>query len=260
MAFALGPQARSAGYALVSLETAGSTNVEAMAHLKSGGSTPAWFVTDHQVAGRGRRSRAWVSIKGNLAATVAEAIDVAPAQAATLGFAAGAALAAALQKFGVPAKVKWPNDVLLGGAKLSGILLEAEALADGRLAIVVGIGVNVVAAPQGLPYAAASLQEAGYAVSAEEVFGALTDCWSEMRLLWDNGQGMPALRQRWLTHAAGIGGHVTIQMGGRTVRGIFETIDDTGHMIVTTDDGRRVPIASGDVFFGDVASNTAGAV
>lgn len=258
MAFALGPQARSAGYAVVSLETAGSTNVEAMAHLKSGGSSPVWFVTDHQVSGRGRRNRAWMSIKGNLAATVGEAIDVAPAQAATLGFAAGAALAAALQKFGVPAKLKWPNDVLLDGAKLSGILLEAEAISDGRLAIVVGIGVNVVAAPQGLPYAAASLREAGYAVSAAEVFEALAENWSEMRLLWDNGQGMPALRQRWLAHAAGIGGQVTIQIGGRTVSGIFETIDETGHMIVMTDEGRRMPIASGEVFFGDAASSAAG--
>ena len=260
MAFALGPQARSAGYALVPLEAAGSTNVEAMAHLKAGGSGPVWFVTDHQVSGRGRRTRVWVSPKGNLAASVGEVIDIAPAQAATLGFAAGAALAAALQKFGVPAKLKWPNDALLGGAKLSGMLLEAESAADGRLAVVVGIGVNVVAAPQGLPYAAASLREAGYAVSAEQVFEALAECWSEMRLLWDNGEGMPVLRRHWLAHAAGIGGHVTIQAGTRTVSGIFETIDETGHMIVMSDEGRRVPIASGEVFFGDAATSAAGAV
>lgn len=260
MTFALGPQARSAGYAVVSLETAGSTNVEAMAHLKAGGDGPVWFVTDHQVSGRGRRNRAWVSTKGNLAATVGEVLDVVPAQAATLGFAAGAALASALQKFSVPAKLKWPNDALLGGAKLSGMLLEAEAMPDGRLAVVVGIGVNVVAAPQGLPYAAASLHDAGYAVSAEEVFEALAEYWSEMRMLWDNGRGMPVLRQRWLAHAAGVGSHVTIQAGTRTVSGIFETIDETGHMIVVADDGRRVPIASGEVFFGDVASSAAGAV
>ncbi|MEZ5764826.1 MAG: biotin--[acetyl-CoA-carboxylase] ligase [Xanthobacteraceae bacterium] len=260
MAFALGPQARSAGYAVMSLETAGSTNVEAMAHLKAGGSNPVWFVTDHQVAGRGRRNRVWVSPKGNLAASVGEVIDIAPAQAATLGFAAGVALATALRQFGVSAKLKWPNDALLEGAKLSGMSLEAESVADGRLAVVVGIGVNVVAAPQGLPYAAASLHDAGCAVSAEELFEALAEYWSEMRMLWDNGRGMPVLRQRWLVHAAGIGGPVTIQAGTRTVSGIFETIDETGHMIVITDEGRRVPIASGEVFFGDAATSAAGAV
>jgi BirA family biotin operon repressor/biotin-[acetyl-CoA-carboxylase] ligase len=259
MAFALGPQAQSAGYRLVSFDSIGSTNAEGLARAKAGEQGRLWLVTDHQTSGRGRRNRAWISPRGNLAASVLEVVDVAPPLAATLGFAAGIALAEALRSFFVDTELKWPNDVLLRGAKLSGIGLEAENVGEGRIAVVVGIGVNVVAAPQGVPYAAASLNEAGFALSAAQVFARLSDAWAEALRLWDQGRGMPELRTRWLALAAGLGGPVTVQVGGRTVSGTFETIDDGGHLIVATADGRRVPVASGDVFFGDAASNPAGA-
>ena len=127
------------------------------------------------------------------------------------------------------------------------------------MAVVTGIGVNIVGAPQGVPYAAASLADAGLSISAEGLFTALSDRWVEARQLWDSGRGMATLRAKWLSYAAGIGGPVTIQTGGRTVTGIFETIDDGGHLIVATADGRRVPIASGEVFFGDAATSPTGA-
>jgi BirA family biotin operon repressor/biotin-[acetyl-CoA-carboxylase] ligase len=150
--------------------------------------------------------------------------------------------------------LKWPNDVLLRGAKLSGILLEAESIAEGRLAVVTGIGVNIVGAPQDVPYAAVALADAGFALSARQLFARLSDCWAEARGLWDDGRGMPQVRTKWLSYAAGVGGPVTIHIGGRTVTGTFETIDDGGHLIVTAADGKRTSIASGEVFFGDAAS------
>jgi len=259
MTFALGSQAQSTGYRLVSFDTIGSTNAEGIARAKTGERGPLWLVTDHQTSGRGRRNRAWISPRGNLAASVLETVDVAPPLAATLGFAAGIALCQALRSFFVSAELKWPNDVLLRGAKLSGIGLEAENIGEGRMAVVVGIGVNVVAAPQGVPYAAISLKEAGFALSAAQVFARLSDAWAEARRHWDHGRGMPELRKRWLALAAGVGGPVTVRLGGRTVTGTFETIDDGGHLIVATADGQRVPIASGDVFFGDAAASPAGA-
>ena len=216
-----------------------------------------WLVTDRQTAGRGRRNRAWISPRGNLAATVLETIDVTPPVAATLGFAAGVATATALRSFFVEAELKWPNDVLLRGAKLVGIGLEAESLGD-RMAVVTGIGINVVAAPQGVPFAAISLNEAGFALSALQVLARLSDAWAQAFGVWDQGRGMPELRKQWLALASGVGGAVTVHVGGRTVSGTFETIDDNGHLIVATDDGKRVPIASGDVFFGDAASSSAG--
>lgn len=257
MAFALGPQAQAAGYRLVSFDSIGSTNAEALTRAKAGEQGQLWLVTDHQTSGRGRRNRAWISPRGNLAASVLEVVTVTPPVAATLGFAAGVALVQALRSFFVDAELKWPNDVLLRGAKLSGILLEAESVAEGRMAVVTGIGVNIVGAPQGVPYAATALADAGFALSARQLFARLSDCWVEARRLWDDGRGMPALRTKWLSYAAGIGGPVTIHLGGRTVEGTFETIDDSGQLIVATADGRRMPIASGEVFFGDAASDSA---
>lgn len=257
MAFALGSQAQAAGYRLVSFDNIGSTNAEGLVRARAGEQGPLWLVTDHQTSGRGRRNREWISPRGNLAASVLELLPVSAQQAATLGFAAGVALAQALRSFLVHAELKWPNDVLLRGAKLSGILVEAENIADGRMAAVVGIGVNIVGAPQGVPYAATALADAGVALSAPQLFARLSDCWVEARALWDEGRGMRALRAKWLEYGAGVGGPVTIQVGGRTVAGTFETIDDGGHLIVLTADGSRVPIASGEVFFGDASSRPA---
>jgi BirA family biotin operon repressor/biotin-[acetyl-CoA-carboxylase] ligase len=255
MGFALGAQAAAAGYRLEAFESVGSTNAEAVTRIRAGEQGPLWLVTGHQTAGRGRRNRAWMAPPGNLAATILEVIDIAPAQAATLGFAAGVAMAEALRSFGVAAELKWPNDVMLGGAKLSGILLEAEQTGD-KLAVIVGTGVNVVAAPPGLPYAVASLADAGHAISAERLFTVFSDQWADTRALWDKGRGMPALRKRWLAHAAGIGKPLTVQIGERRIAGTFDTLDESGHLIVVTDEGKRMPIASGEVFFGEAATRT----
>src|ERR1700675_1415676 len=163
MVFALGPRAASAGYRLAAFESIGSTNAEALSRARNGERGPIWFVTTEQTAGRGRRHRPWIAPRGNLASSILEVIDISPAAAATLGFAAGLALEAALKKISIEASLrsagsddmrfslKWPNDVLAGQQKLAGILLEAEVVPGDRLAVVVGIGTNVVAAPADTP-------------------------------------------------------------------------------------------------------------
>ncbi|ULK98242.1 biotin--[acetyl-CoA-carboxylase] ligase [Bradyrhizobium sp. I71] len=264
MAFALGSRALSAGYKLAAFERTGSTNTEAIERARAGERGPMWFVTSEQTAGRGRRQRAWVAPRGNLAASILEVMDVAPAVAATLGFAAGLAEEAALEKASLEAALrlgegrpryalKWPNDVLAGGKKLVGIGLEAEAVGKG-LAIVVGIGTNVVAAPEGTPTPAVSLAALGVQISAEELFSALSDAWVEFRGIWDNGRGFAEIRKLWLERAAGLGEKIAIHTGTMTLEGVFDTIDDTGCLIVRTAEGRRVPVAAGEVFFGPVAS------
>jgi BirA family transcriptional regulator, biotin operon repressor / biotin---[acetyl-CoA-carboxylase] ligase len=266
MTFSLGPRAVSAGYRLVAFESIGSTNAEAMARARDGERGPMWFVTSEQTAGRGRRYRPWIAPRGNLASSILEVIDISPAVAATLGFAAGLALEAALQKVSIEASLrsagsdhmkfslKWPNDVLAGREKLAGILLEAEAMADNRLAVVVGIGTNVVAAPEGTPTPATSLAALGVHISAEELFATLSDAWAQFRGTWDNGRGFSEIRRLWLERAAGLGQKVAIQTSGSAVEGIFDTIDEAGCLIVRTSDGQRVPISAGDVHFGSVAS------
>ncbi|WP_375412794.1 biotin--[acetyl-CoA-carboxylase] ligase [uncultured Bradyrhizobium sp.] len=262
MTFFLGPRAVSAGYGLAAFDQLGSTNAEALARARHGERGPIWIVTSEQTAGRGRRHRSWIAPRGNLASSVVEVIDVPPAVAATLGFAAGLALETALQKLGGEAsagsdemklRLKWPNDVLAGNKKLAGILLEAEAIGD-CLAVVVGIGTNVVAAPEGTPTPATSLAAFGITAGAEELFAALSDAWAEQRSIWDNGRGFGEIKRLWLDRAAGLGQQVSIQSGGSTVTGMFDTIDDSGCMIVGTSDGRRIPISAGDVYFGSAAS------
>ena len=192
MPFSLGSRAISAGYRLAAYESIGSTNAEAMSRARDGECGPIWFVTSEQTAGRGRRNRPWIAPRGNLASSILEVINVSPAVAATLGFAAGIALETALRNVSGKASpetagtehmnfsLKWPNDVLAGPQKLAGILLEAEAVADNRLAVVVGIGTNVVAAPEGTPTPATSLAALGVHVGAEELFATLSDSWAEI--------------------------------------------------------------------------------
>jgi BirA family biotin operon repressor/biotin-[acetyl-CoA-carboxylase] ligase len=266
MAFALGPRAISAGYRLAAFDSIGSTNAEALVQARGGERGPIWFVTSEQTAGRGRRHRPWIAPRGNLASSILEVIDISPAVAATLGFAAGLALETALRRISIEASLrsagsddmkftlKWPNDVLAGRQKLAGILLEAETVADDRLAVVVGIGTNVVAAPEGTPTPATSLAAIGVHVGAEELFTELSDAWAEFRGIWDRGRGFGEIRKLWLERAAGLGQPVAIHAGASTVEGIFDSIDETGCLMVRTADGRRVPISAGDVYFGSAKS------
>ena len=264
MALALGSRARAAGYGLNTFDAIGSTNAEALNAARGGERRSAWFVTTEQTAGRGRRQRTWVAPRGNLASTVLEVIDAPPAVAATLGFAAGLALERALRDVSVETlarggasvdyALKWPNDVLGNKQKLSGILLEAEALADNHLAVVVGIGTNVIAAPEGTPYPATSLRALGVDVGAEDVFAALSDAWAECFGIWDNGRGFGDIRRLWLERAAGLGEQVSIQSGASTVTGTFDGLDETGCMVIVTPSGARETIAAGDVYFGTAGS------
>jgi len=268
MTFTLGPRATSAGYRLQAFDQVGSTNVEAMARARDGDRGSVWFVTAEQTAGKGRRQRAWISPRGNLPCSVLEVLNVTPSIAATIGFAAGLATEAALRTVSLEAalragpesfkyELKWPNDVLVGGRKLVGISLDAEAV-DDRLAVVAGIGINVVAAPEGTPTPAISLAALGVQIGAEELFSALSDSWVEFRGIWDNGRGFGQIRKLWLERATGLGQAVAIKSAGSTIEGIFETIDEQGCMIVRTAAGRLMPITAGDVYFGSAAS--AGAV
>lgn len=268
MPFTLGPRSASAGYRLAAFDRIGSTNTEALRRAREGERGPMWVVTSEQTAGRGRRQRVWIAPRGNLASSIIEVMDVFPAIAATLGFAAGLALEAALRRLGIEAalrsagfgnlnfSLKWPNDVLAGRQKLAGILLEAENVGNG-LAVVVGIGTNVVAAPEGTPTPATSLRALGIDISAEEVFAALSDAWAEFRGIWDDGRGFHDIRRLWLERAAGLGEAVAIKSGGAPIEGTFDTIDEQGCMIVRTAAGRLVPISAGDVYFGSAASTGA---
>src|SRR3954467_5637060 len=145
-----------AGVRTIAYETLGSTNAEALARARAGERGPLWITAAAQSAGRGRRGNVWVSTPGNLFATLLLIPPSEPAVASQLSFVAALALhdavAECAPQIGPLLKVKWPNDLLLGGAKLAGILIEAES--DPAYAVAIGIGVNCAAHPADTPYPA----------------------------------------------------------------------------------------------------------
>ena len=151
-------------------------------------------------------------------------------------------------------QLKWPNDVLLDGAKLAGILLEAITIPGGGSRVVIGIGLNVRHAPAGLPYRATSLVECGVDVTAEDVFEALSDAWLDQEIEWDEGRGFPKVRRQWLERAAGLGAPIAVQVGGEMFRGTFDTIDEEGRLIVRTHNGSARVVTAGEVHFGEAAT------
>ncbi|GGB10472.1 biotin--[acetyl-CoA-carboxylase] ligase [Brucella endophytica] len=270
MTFSLSPLASQSGYRLESFETVGSTNAVALERAQAGDAGKLWLVSKKQESGRGRRGRVWSTPSGNLAATLLLVERYEPTIAATLGFVAGLALGDALQAVVPDAAVavgldgaskgrdrfelKWPNDVLADGSKLSGILLESILLPDGRFALAIGIGVNVVSHPEDLPYPATSLKALGSRCDAETLFLALSDSWRENCALWNEGRGLKHIRARWLERAAGLGGEVAVRVEDRVISGIFETIDEDCRFVIRDSDGARIRIDAGDVHFGAVAS------
>lgn len=278
MGFSLSPLAQQNGYRLEAFETIGSTNAVALERAQAGDPGKLWIVSKQQESGRGRRGRAWATSHGNLAASLLLTGRFELKTAATLGFVAGLSLADALDavcpaaRFSVgldgagnagsgksPLRVelKWPNDLLAGGAKLAGILLESTQLPDDRFAIVIGIGVNVVTYPEDVPYPATSLAHLAADCDAETLFLALSDAWEENSCIWGEGRGLAEIRKRWLARAAGLGSEVAVRVDGNVLRGIFETIDEDCRFVIRDNDGERVKIAAGDVHFGAVASASA---
>src|SRR5262245_55739124 len=172
----LAPGAAAAGVGLIACETVGSTNCEALAHARAGEKGPLWITAQAQTAGRGRRGRTWVSEPGNLYATLLLTDPAPPERAAQLSFVAALAthdaIAACAGALVPRLALKWPNDVLLDGAKLAGILIEAEGTRP--LVVAVGVGVNCRHHPDATEFPATDLAAAGAAVTVEELFKALS--------------------------------------------------------------------------------------
>ncbi len=263
----LAPETESAGYRLISLAVTGSTNEDALRAAQDGDPGHLWIVAAEQHAGRGRHGRHWTSPRGNLYASLLLIDPCELRSAPQLGFVIGLALHQAVETVtGVGAPrlaLKWPNDVLLDGAKISGILLEGHRIGPaGSLAIVIGCGVNVASAPEGTPYPAASLQSLRSGLTREVLFEALAAAFARCFAAWQeahrSSQRDPfgATRQLWLERAAGLGTQVTLRLPAGERRGRFAGVDSAGRLELETAAGVEL-IDAGDLYFPALHPRTA---
>lgn len=257
---ALEPVTLPPGWRHVALDAVDSTNAELrrLSDAGGGGSPHEGLVVSAEVqtAGRGRRGRAWSSPRGNLSCSVLVAVGGPNGDAGQLSFVAGVALHAALCALapGQPLALKWPNDMLLGGRKMGGMLLEGvfpPGARPGEGAVIIGTGVNLAEAPDtGALYPVAALaQDGGPVVTPAALLTVYMEALAAGLARW-RSEGFGPIRAAWLAAAHGLGGPVTARLAdGRELSGVFEALDGDGGMILRTASGDRERVVAGDVFF-----------
>lgn len=239
----------------IQYDSLGSTNAEADRLFTSGETSPFWVRADEQTAGRGRRGRAWASPKGNFYATACYGFDGSPEEAAKISFVAAIAAAKALKAYTLTSQpsLKWPNDVLMEGRKIAGLLLEAK---PGR--VLIGIGVNLISHPEGgninathllehLDPAALSSDEPEF-TGAEGFLAIIARCFDKA---FRNhlAYGFSATRADWTALATGLPGPVTVRLPHETFSGLAEALLENGALRVAAQDGTIRNVHAGDVFF-----------
>lgn len=226
-----------------------STNLEARRLADHGERGPLWLVADAQSLGRGRLGRNWVSEPGNLYATFLFAISGGPQVAAQVSFVAALAVHDMVTSLrpDVSPRIKWPNDVLIGGAKFCGVLPEVVGEDPTRIAI--GCGVNIAHAPEGTPYPVTAL---GADLALPAVLKELDASLARRLAQWDEGRGFATIRTDWSARALGIGGAATATSGARQVTGTFKALAADGALVLEEADGRLTPIHAGEVSFAEL--------
>jgi len=239
------------GYARIVLETVDSTNAEA-ARLAEDLLQPAWILAHRQTKARGRRGAPWVMAPGNFAATLVMRPGGMPGWAALRSFLAANALfeTLALHVDRTRLAQKWPNDVLLDGGKVAGILL--ESVGTGRLVdwLSIGIGVNLKTAPVigDVAFPPVSLAEqAGTEVTPVQFLTELAGFYATEEAILEQ-LGFGQIRDRWLRNAARLGEVITARTSTATYTGVFDGIDDAGQLVLLTETG-PMAIPAADVFF-----------
>ncbi len=226
-----------------------STNQEARRVADDGECGPLWLWADEQTLGRGRLGRSWVSEPGNLYATYLFALAGGAEAAAQVSFVAALAVHDTAMTFRpeLSPRIKWPNDVLIGGAKFCGVLPEVIGAAPTRIAI--GCGVNIAHAPVGTPYPVTALG-GGFAVEA--VLRELDRNLTGRLRQWDEGRGFGLTREEWAKRALGLGGSVTATAGTMELTGIFKGLAPDGALILEAATGDLHPIHAGEVKFAEL--------
>ena len=242
------------GFTLHHLETLGSTNDEAARLALEGAPSGTVVLADRQTEGRGRLGRRWQSKPGNLHASLVLRPNCSLQAASQLSLLAAVALVELLAERApsdLDLKLKWPNDVLIDGGKVAGILLESVGTAQALDWLAIGVGVNRVSAPPDVRDAAfppIGLEEAGGTPCDRHEFLSLlaSNMATEESLFQRLGFG--PIRKNWLRRAARLGEIITARTAREEFTGRFETIDEAGQLVLETPKGQvRIPAA--DVYF-----------
>lgn len=221
----------------------GSTNADIAELARSGAAEGLWLRAGRQTEGRGRQGRVWESGTGNLYASTLVRLRPHDPQPATLALVAAVALEETVAVFGVQAMLKWPNDLLVDGAKLSGILL--ERVDD---AVVVGFGVNLAHAPEGLDRTATSMRVHGPAPDPQLFLETLAEGFARWTATW-RGAGLGPVRDRWVARAHPLGTALTARMAdGTSIDGLFGGLDRDGALMLRLADGSTRVIHAADIF------------
>jgi len=243
------------GYGRVILAETDSTNAEATRRAP-GLTGPEWILARQQSAARGRRGRPWAMPAGNFAATLVLLPKERPEIVALRSFVAALALHDAFVAAtgrAEPFALKWPNDVLLNGGKVAGILLESTGQGPRVSHLAIGIGINLGAAPKaaqvepGATRPVSLTAETGARVTPEEFLDLLAPAYAAREAQF-TAQGFAPIREAWLQRAARIGDEITARTTHESIPGTFETVDAMGNLVLNTAKGRRA-IPAAEVFF-----------
>ncbi len=241
------------GFHLLALDSIDSTNEEAKRLAESGAPEGTVVWAKEQTAVKGRRGRTWVTTRGNLAFSILLRPDYPAAEALQVGFVAANGIALAVAEVlprSAAVTCKWPNDVLVEGRKVSGLLLESATTAAGRLDwLVVGVGLNVAGYPANTEFPATSLAAAGaHGVTVVGMLESICGHFHSGLAGWRD-MGFYPVREAWLERAHGLGEPVTVRLEKETLTGEFRTLDEQGALVLGLNgDERR--ITAGDVFPG----------
>lgn len=240
------------GFDLRAFDVLDSTNLECVRSAEAGHAGNLWVVSERQTAGKGRRGRTWISESGNLFTSLLYRIDCDLATASQLSFvtalAVRDAMADILQSVD-QVTCKWPNDVLVGGRKISGILLETAGQGGNAPShVVIGIGVNIRHCPTEVLYPTTCLEQEGAVdETPARVMARLAPSMDHWLRQWKK-HGFAPIRKVWKAVAQGIGQEITVRLPNEALQGRFVDLDETGALILEVA-GERRHITAGDVFF-----------
>ncbi len=241
------------GWRQAHLSSVGSTNDELTAYARSGrDANRLWLTAGEQKTGKGRRGRKWLSPPGNFHGSV-YLHD--PCEQQHLGFlplicavAVHKAIVEVLKRKSRQVEIKWPNDVLVEGAKCCGMLIEADH-SDTHIQVVIGCGINLVAHPDDTPYPATDFKSLGVVISPNQMLHYLAASFDSVLAMWDRGNASQSILDYWTAHARGIGDRTIINLADKQIEGVCEGINARGFLLLREPSGRLQEISAGDVFY-----------